>query len=57
VTSIYWATATMVSVGYGDFTAHTRIEMIYASLVMLMGIMLYGYFIGSIPPPWGFNPI
>lgn len=48
VTAIYWATATMVSVGYGDFTAQTHGEKVYASVVMLVGTMLYGYFIAGI---------
>eukprot|EP00039_Didymoeca_costata_P000015 m.43789 g.43789 ORF g.43789 m.43789 type:complete len:295 (-) comp10009_c0_seq2:2304-3188(-) len=46
--SVYWATATMVSVGYGDFHAISHLEMLFACLVMLLGTILYGYFIASI---------
>lgn len=48
LTSVYWTVTTMVSVGYGDIRAHNELEMVYAAFTMLLGTILYGYFIGSI---------
>jgi len=35
-------------VGYGDITAETKGQMIYASLTMLVGIGFFGYVLGNI---------
>lgn len=48
LTSLYWATASMASVGYGDIHAHTPGEKAYSALVMLFGVAVYGYFIASV---------
>jgi len=47
---IYWALTTMTSTGYGDIKADTtnKLEMIVASLVMLMGKMVLGHMLGNI---------
>ena len=46
--SLYWATATTTTVGYGDIRAHTHLERAYASLVMLFGVVAYGYLAASV---------
>jgi hyperpolarization activated cyclic nucleotide-gated potassium channel 1 len=46
--SIYWAFATLTTVGYGDITAYTELEMIFAILWMLFGAGFYSYTIGSL---------
>lgn len=46
--SLYWASATLTSVGYGDVSAHNVREMVFALVVQLIGIMLYGYCLGVI---------
>ena len=46
--SLYWATATTTTVGYGDISAHTDLERIYAILVMIVGVVAYGYIIASV---------
>ena len=33
---------------YGDITAHSNLEMIVALIVMIAGVMFYGYIIASI---------
>ncbi len=46
--SLYWATATTTTVGYGDIRAHTNSERLYASIVMVLGVSAYGYIIASV---------
>lgn len=41
VYSIYWATITMVTIGYGDITPQTSCERIYVMLVSLIGCCYY----------------
>ena len=48
ILSLYWASATLTSVGYGDVSAHDEREMVFALVVQLTGIMLYGYCLGVI---------
>ena len=46
--SLYWATATTTTVGYGDISAHTDPERAYATFVMMIGVLSYGYIIASV---------
>ena len=48
VISLYWATATAVSVGYGDISAYNGGEMFTAVLFMILGVLLFGYIIASV---------
>ena len=48
IISLYWASATLTSVGYGDISAHNAREMVFALVVQLIGIILYGYCLGVI---------
>ena len=48
IVSLYWATATTTSVGYGDIRAHTDLERSYATFVMIIGVVAYGYIIASV---------
>ena len=48
IVSLYWATATTTSVGYGDIRAHTNLERAYATFIMILGFVFYGYIISSI---------
>lgn len=46
--SLYWCITTLATVGYGDITPRTDLETIYAVLVMVAGVGMFGYVIGNI---------
>ena len=45
---MYWTIATMTSTGYGDVSAHTVMEMVYASFVMVVGKLMFGFILANI---------
>lgn len=46
--SLYWTVTTLATVGYGDITPKTSLEVIVAILMMLTGISLYAFAIGNV---------
>jgi len=46
--AVYWAVVTIVTVGYGDITAKTELEMTLAVLWMIIGVGFYSFTIGSL---------
>jgi voltage-gated potassium channel len=46
--ALYWSITTLATVGYGDITPSTNTEMLYAILVMILGVGVYGYVIGNV---------
>ncbi|KAK9812616.1 hypothetical protein WJX72_000666 [[Myrmecia] bisecta] len=48
VASIYYAMTTITTVGYGDITAHTAAEELVAIFIMFIGVLFFGFLIGSL---------
>eukprot|EP00232_Nephroselmis_pyriformis_P004492 CAMPEP_0182913664 /NCGR_PEP_ID=MMETSP0034_2-20130328/38155_1 /TAXON_ID=156128 /ORGANISM="Nephroselmis pyriformis, Strain CCMP717" /LENGTH=562 /DNA_ID=CAMNT_0025050391 /DNA_START=251 /DNA_END=1936 /DNA_ORIENTATION=+ len=48
ISAIYWATATMTGVGYGDVYAESMAERIYSIFTQMIGASLFGFLIGNI---------
>lgn len=46
--AVYWAVATLGTVGYGDIVPDTFAQKAYAIFTMLTGIGFYGYLIGNV---------
>ncbi len=46
--ALYWAIQTFSTVGYGDVTATNDAQTLYALVVMLIGVGVYGYLIGNV---------
>ena len=48
IASLYWALATMTTVGYGDIFPITNSEKLFAMLAMLVSCGVFAYVVGSI---------
>ena len=48
VASLYWALSTLTTVGYGDISATTPGEQVFAMLMMMTGVSWYAYIVSSI---------
>mmetsp|Transcript_3477 Transcript_3477/g.12659 ORF Transcript_3477/g.12659 Transcript_3477/m.12659 type:complete len:1172 (-) Transcript_3477:89-3604(-) len=45
--ALYWAFATLATVGYGDVSAHTNLERLFAMFLIIMGAGLFGLIVGK----------
>jgi CRP-like cAMP-binding protein len=48
ITGLYWCVTTLATVGYGDIHPFNTTERLYATGVMMIGIFIYSYIIGSL---------
>ena len=48
ITSLYWAIVTLFTTGYGDISSTNTDEEIVAIIVIIIGTVFFGYFIGAI---------
>jgi voltage-gated potassium channel len=45
--ALYWCITTLTTVGYGDITPTSNAQTVYAMVVMILGVGVYGYVIGN----------
>lgn len=48
ILSMYWTIATVSTVGYGDISATNNFERVANSFIMLLGVLIYSYMVGSL---------
>jgi hypothetical protein len=48
LTALYWAATTVTTVGYGDISASTDIEMMFAFVAMVFGVMTFATVSGTL---------
>ncbi len=48
IKAMYWTITTLTSVGYGDITPSTNLQRLYAIVVMIVGVGIFGYVISNI---------
>ena len=46
--SLYWSVQTALAVGYGDITAKSWIERLFALVWMLLSVYLYSFAVGAL---------
>ena len=46
--SLYWCISTITTIGYGDITPANNAQVVYAIMVMIFGVGMYGYVIANI---------
>ena len=46
--ALYWAIMTLTTVGYGDISAGNMTEMIYSSIIMIIGAIVYAIILGHV---------
>lgn len=47
MSALYYAVATLTTVGYGDVSAHTNLERVFAMFLIIMGAGLFGLIVGK----------
>ena len=48
LTSFYFTVTTITTVGYGDYSGSTNIEMTFCILIMIVGVLAFSFASGSL---------
>lgn len=48
ITSFYFSITTMITVGYGDISPNTNLEMLFGIIVMVLSSGIFGYSMSSL---------
>lgn len=48
IKAMYWAITTLATVGYGDISAKTGPQMLYAAATMIVGVGFFGYVLSNV---------
>jgi hypothetical protein len=48
LTALYWAATTVTTVGYGDISATTDVEMMFSFVAMIFGVMIFATVSGTL---------
>ena len=46
--AFYWTIATITTVGYGDISGTNILEMVFASIIMLIGVIAFSFANGTL---------
>lgn len=48
IKGVYWSFTTLTTVGYGDISAKTNPQMLYACLIQFIGVGVFGYVLSNV---------